>query len=89
MGRGRGRGRGSGSGSGGSEFESDAGDGASARIFSCEGIGNGFSVFGVYLKDKSLLAASATSSFSSSPFVGPKLHRSGLCFASASLNFLI
>lgn len=45
--------------------------------------------FGEYTKDKSSLEASATSSFSSKPFVLPRLQRSELCFTNASLNFLI
>lgn len=45
--------------------------------------------FGVYVNERSLLSARARSSFSSSPFVGPRLHLAGLYLAKASLNFLI
>lgn len=44
---------------------------------------------GEYVKESSLLAERARSSFSSNPLVGPKLHLSGVCLANASLNFLI
>lgn len=43
----------------------------------------------VSLKERSLFAAKAKSSDSSSPLAGPRLHLSVMCLAKASLNFLI
>lgn len=57
-------------------------------ISSREGAGEG-SPLGVYSKERSLLLASASSSFSSRPFGGPRLQRSVPYLTSASLNFLI
>jgi len=77
IGRGRGRPR--------SEWDGPAVGATSSSA----GTGAGWTGLGVYVKERSLLAANATSSFSSNPFVGPRLHRSGVCLANASLNFLI
>lgn len=70
----------------GRDFEPGAGAGSvpnsSSACAGCKGSGE-------LVKERSLLAARARSSFSSNPLVGPKLHLSGVCLANASLNFLI
>lgn len=85
--------RGRGRGSGGSPLEREgdiwSGDVSARRISSWAVCGIGSLGFGVKSKESSLLAASASSSFSSSPFGASRLQRSVLCFANASLNFLI